>query len=107
MRRIAGSWNQKRSYAPAPNEQGAGPGHTKVHGKNGLIRSLKVLAAVLLPTPWPHRLSRRRGCGGGTANSARGTDSLIAGSRGRLDAGPLPGPELRRGIETSSPTPRG
>jgi hypothetical protein len=70
---------QKRVYGH--KKQGAGFGHTKIQGKNLLVRGLNALAATI-STPLGAPVIAATRLRGGTANSARGAASFVAESVG-------------------------
>jgi hypothetical protein len=65
---------QKRLYGPG--KQGVGFGHTKIQGKSVLIRGLNALA-VTASTPLAAPVVTATRLRAGSANSARGADSLL------------------------------
>jgi Transposase DDE domain group 1 len=68
---------QKRVYGH--KKQGAGFGHTKIQGKDLLVRGLNALAATI-STPLGAPVIAATRLRGGTANSARGAASFVAES---------------------------
>src|SRR5690348_15997892 len=76
---------QRRVYGHA--KQGAAFGHTKIHGKTGLVRGLNALVATICTTQAAPVIAATR-LPGGNASSARGAASLIAEATGTArDAG--------------------
>jgi Transposase DDE domain group 1 len=70
---------QKRVYGH--KKQGAAFGHTKIQGKTVLVRGLNALAATIC-TPQAAPVIAATRLRGGSANTARGAASLIAGAIG-------------------------
>jgi len=68
---------QKRVYGH--KKQGAGFGHTKIQGKSLLVRGLNALVATI-STPLGAPVIAGIRLRGGTANSARGAASFVAGA---------------------------
>jgi hypothetical protein len=74
---------QKRVHGH--KKQGAGFGHTKIEGKNLLVRGLNALAATV-STPLGAPVIAGTRLRGGTANSARGAASFVTESVGTARA---------------------
>jgi hypothetical protein len=68
---------QRRVYGH--KKQGTGFGHTKIQGKSLLVRGLNALVATV-STPLGAPVIAATRLRGGTANSARGAASFVAGS---------------------------
>jgi hypothetical protein len=74
---------QRRVYGR--KKQGAAFGHTKIQGKTVLVRGLNALAAVV-STPQAAPVIAGSRLRGGSANTARGAASLLAGAIGTARA---------------------
>src|SRR6266487_3495072 len=74
---------QRRVYGH--KKQGAAFGHTKISGKTVLVRGLNALAAVV-STPQAAPVIAATRLRGGSANTARGAASLLAGAIGAARA---------------------
>ncbi|MFI7644422.1 IS1380 family transposase [Nonomuraea sp. NPDC049400] len=85
---------QRRTYGYA--KQGSGFGHTKIQGKNMLVRGLNVLA-VTLSTPLAAPVVAASRLRGGTCGSGRGAASLISQSITTARAAGCSGTLLLRG----------
>lgn len=85
---------QRRVFSAA--KQGAGFGHTRIGGKNLLVRGLNTLAATV-STPLAAPVIAATRLRGGTASSARGADTLIAEAIGTTRACGASGLLIMRG----------